>query len=101
MGKVYLSIDGGFLNKNKSEANKKAISEYGEDNKEDLLFDKVSWEENEPTLEFKDGVFHIYGGTDLGYLDVETELDLDTVVDIIEYYMKKLGKLKTVLEATK
>jgi len=28
-------------------------------------------------------------------------IDLDLVVDLVQVYMKKLGKLKTVLEATK
>ena len=33
--------------------------------------------------------------------DIEIPLDMDLVIEIIEYYRKKLGKLKTVFEATK
>ena len=41
------------------------------------------------------------GNVDLGYLSLDLELDLDTVTDLVSYYMKKIGKLKTILEATK
>lgn len=52
-------------------------------------------------LSFKNGVITVCGNNELGYFSIDINLDLDTVVDIIEFYMKKLGKLKTVLEATK
>lgn len=41
------------------------------------------------------------GNIEFGYISDDISLDLDIVVEIVQYYMKKLGKLKTVLEATK
>lgn len=72
--------------------------------------DGMSWPNltfNIDSAEFRDGKLYNSGRildvdlTDFGYLSVDVQLNLDIVIDIIEYYMKKLGKLKTVLEATK
>jgi len=38
---------------------------------------------------------------EIGYISVNIPINIETAVDIVQYYMKKLGKLKTVLEATK
>ena len=38
---------------------------------------------------------------DLGYLNFEVDMDADTLLEIIQVYMKRLGKVKTVLEAVK
>ena len=58
--------------------------------------------------EFKDGKIILCGNLidpetkkSLGWMDVNVDLSLDRVLDLVNYYMKKLGKLKTVLEATK
>ena len=40
-------------------------------------------------------------GTEMAWLDIRTEVSIDLALDMVNYYMKKLGKLKTVLEATK
>ena len=37
----------------------------------------------------------------LGYLSFDLDIDVDTLLEIIQIYMKKLGKVKTVLEAVK
>lgn len=37
----------------------------------------------------------------LGYLSFDVDMDADTLLDIIQIYMKRLGKVKTVLEAVK
>ncbi len=58
--------------------------------------------------EFIDGKIKICGSLkdsetkeNLGWMDVNVDLSLDRVLDLVNFYMKKLGKLKTVLEATK
>ncbi len=37
----------------------------------------------------------------LGYISFDIEMSLDRVSELLNLYLKKLGKLKTVLEATK
>jgi len=70
-------------------------------------FPNLIWAVDLDQNEFENGKLYISGDvrdsdlTNFGYLSTTVNLDLDTVVSIIEYYMKKLGKLKTVLEATK
>ena len=61
----------------------------------------------DPEYEFDErtGKLNFYGnifkeGTDMGYLSIDMEIDIDMALEIVNYYMKKLGKLKTVLEAT-
>ena len=55
---------------------------------------------------YEEGKLNIMGslfsdGKDLGYFSLYLPLEKGIVLDIIEAYMKKLGKIKTVLEATK
>ena len=38
---------------------------------------------------------------ELGYVNFEVNMSIERVIEIIQFYMKKLGKLKTILEALK
>lgn len=58
--------------------------------------------------EYKNGVLTLGGqmnlpGTkkQLGYVSIKVKIDHDRTIEIISDYMKRLGKVKTVLEATK
>ncbi len=44
-------------------------------------------------------LFH--NGKELGYLSPTIPLGNETIIEIIEYYMEKMEKVKAVLEATK
>ncbi len=84
-------------------ANKK---EFNEEKNLLLDFDNLNFEVD--TEEFNDGKIILIGSIIdaetkkvLGWLDVNVDLTLDRVLELVNYYMKKLGKLKTVLEATK
>lgn len=88
---------------------KKAIEKGNEVNDEDNMtmdFNGLNFDvENE---EFIEGKIKICGRLfdkdtkkDLGWLDIDMDLSLDRILDLVNFYMKKLGKLKTVLEATK
>lgn len=95
--KVYLHLNGENFEKMKGKANER--SKEDDENSKDYNFDWMPLESDE--VSFEAGTLSINGSNDLGYFSMDIDLDLDTVVDIIEFYMKKLGKLKTVLEATK
>lgn len=87
----------------------KAIEKGNESNEEDNLtmdFNGLNFDVTDE--EFNEGKIKICGTLkdsetkkDLGWLDIDMELSLDRVLDLVNFYMKKLGKLKTVLEATK
>ena len=94
---------------------KKAIEEANENcDKDDegkrMLFNNLELD-SEPAERFfdeKKGTF-TFSGTlkdkdsdeDLGYLSFDVDMDADTLLEIIQVYMKRLGKVKTVLEAVK
>jgi hypothetical protein len=110
---AYLSIHDKVLNSVKAEGIKKTIEDTGEDNSTDeitlsdgLLESKmgdIEFNERTGCLSFSTelAIKKDNTSTDIGYFSDEIEIDLETASDIVNYFMKKLGKLKTVLEATK
>lgn len=105
---IYLTIDG----KNFEEKAKKAIANWdaeiskSENKERSMNWTNLNWATE--TISFENGILDIGGDlktpddlVNFGYLSTQIVLPLETVIDIIEFYMKKLGKLKTVLEATK
>jgi hypothetical protein len=96
--KIYLHLNGEYFEANKIQANEK--SKEDDENSKDYNFDTQVIESLDG-LEFENGTLTVDCSNKLGYYSLDVDLDLDIVVQIIEYYMKKLGKLKTVLEATK
>lgn len=105
MTEIYLKLDRENLEKTKEQAKKRDQENLGDESNgylyEDLHLDDETIESNH------DGSFQIYGDLttsehkNLGYLDVNFRPDMDLVIELIEFYMKKLGKLKTIMEATK
>ncbi len=108
---VYFELDIEQLEKLK----KKAIAEADEncdegDEGKRMLFNNLGLD-SEPTERYfddKNGKFHFSGtlkdkdsDCDLGYLSFDVGMDADTLLEIIQIYMKRLGKVKTVLEAVK
>lgn len=58
--------------------------------------------------EFKEGFLTLSGSIEspetkkrLGYISIKIKMDSDRVLEVINDYMKRLGKLKTVIEAVK
>ena len=105
MDNIYLSIETEGFEERKKEGIEENKANGGEGNSMD--FPNLNFRIDKKNIEFRDGELTLNGDllnhnlTSFGYLSLSFNLNLDTVVDIIEYYMKKLGKLKTVLEATK
>ena len=81
----------------------------GEEGKEmNLDFLKLSSKSDERYFDIKDNTFTFSGSLvdkdteeDLGYLSLNLEVDADTLLDLVSMYIKRLSKLKTVLEAVK
>ena len=104
---VYLNIDKKIFEKHKDAANKKGIESAGEDGKDDLQFDNLEltydegpyYDAEKNSIEFS-GQLRI-DNDEFAWFSDSVDLDFDMVISIIEAYRKRLGKLKTVLDATK
>ena len=98
---VYLNLNKKeFSEKKQEEYNKTAISETGEEGKDDLRIDddgksKVYIEE------IRDGKMTIVAETNVGYISIDVIIDDDHIISMAEMLVKKLNKLKTALESLK
>lgn len=106
MTEVYLSINKETFEETKERAIQENKDISGEEYEDNFLYQNCSL--NDESIECNNGSFEIYGdlidnnsGKSLGYLSVSITPDIDLILNLIEFYMKKLGKLKTILEATK
>ena len=103
METAYFSLNKEEFDKKKKNALLDNIEEYGEDDHKDCP--SFLWENIPTTLEnyeFKDGVITASFNLDsLAFLSVKIPLDLDNVSEIIEYYIKKVNKVKNVIESVK
>jgi len=103
---AYLTVYEKIFGRYREDGRRLSGEELGKDVKDEISFDDLSFE---PDIEFdkSTGQMNVYGNLDtidkksMAFVSVDVKVDLDLAVEIIEYYMKKLGKLKTVLEATK
>lgn len=66
-----------------------------------LKFDVLDESIKDGRLEISGSLIDKESGLVLGWVGFDVDLTLDTVAEITSAHMKKLGKLKTVLEATK
>ncbi len=101
----YLRINSRVFDKNRKEAMALYENEGGSGEDNDAQFTS---EPKFDTIEFNKQTNSINcfyskeaNGEDLISSDIEIPLEMDLIIEIIEHYRKKLGKLKTVLEATK
>lgn len=102
MDKIYLSLETKEFEKMKKEGIKNSLAdnETGEMCWPELDFDTDGFE-------FLNGKMVLSGklkdplSNNSGFISIDIATGLDFAIDVIEFYMKKLGKLKTVLEATK
>ena len=102
---IYLSLNCSEFDERKKEGIEEDKANGGDG--KSMCFPNLGWIVDTNNTEFRDGELYMSGSildtdlTDFGYLSTSIKLDLDTVISIIEFYRSKLGKLKTVLEATK
>ncbi len=103
---VYLEISQKGFEKFKKDAIEESKSNLEEeDYKDEATYKDMSISDVEYEFDEKTGKLNIFGtmykeGTDMGYISIDTGVDIDLAQDIVSHFMKKLGKLKTVLEAT-
>ena len=104
---VFLTLDKEGLIKTEHRANKSSIESSGEKEGKDTLeygginfeLDTFDFDKSEDSLDICGRMYS--NGIYLGFISLDIPINIDLAIPIIESYMKKLGKLKTVLEATK
>lgn len=105
---MYISIEKPNLEKHAEKAHEEAMSSYGiavgdEDDQGTLLFEELK--DSDMTTEFSNGKITMCGcgskgKDDIAFVSLEAPLSIETVAEICEYYVKRLNRLRTVIEAT-
>lgn len=95
---MYAQIDGKFLEKTESEAIKEALSNDSDD-KNQLLYpelkdtiEEVNIDENKIEIVLTNG---------LGYFSISVPLDSKIIEDLLSVTLKKMNKIKALIEALK
>ena len=105
---IYLNLEKDSLKETEKAANERSINSdiNNESTKNELMYANCVLEEDSVELDGEE--FHIYGTIvssddlrDLGFIELTFKPDLELVVSLIEKYVKKLNKIKSVLEAVK
>lgn len=95
---MYASIDSKFLEKNKEKALKDYKEETGEED-ERYLFTNLD-DRVESVIE-ETGKITIMVSNSLGYFSIEYNLDSEDLIRLFEVAVKKMNKVKTLLESLK
>lgn len=101
---VYIDLNKGFLDNNRASAQKEAENTYGNytESKTQLIFsDLIKEDEYEITEITQDGEVSINFTNELGYFSFDFNLDYDQLVELIAVLVKKLNKMKAVVEGLK
>ena len=106
---VYLVIKEPMFNKLKDKARKVAIEATEEYEKEgalvweELVMQNAPQESSNYELDEDSNSLRVWGdfSNGLGFISLDIPLDFDMVTDIIQMYVKKINKVRTVLEAIK
>jgi len=105
MTSVSIVLDKENFEDTKQKALERSIEDSGEEDAGykygDISLSGEEYNTEEGIISLNGNMMDGNSGKDLGYLSIEFTPDLDTIIELIQIYMKKLGKLKTVLEATK
>lgn len=99
-GNVYLSLDKAKFEKVKAKALKDATDNFGDDEDPCYMFSELNLERMEFSF---DGNELVISGdlADLGYISIDIPMSTDNAIHFIEEYVKKMNKIKTILEAAK
>jgi len=105
---VYLIIKEPIFEKQKAEARKAAKSvDEGFAKDGSLLWEALPLVDEKSNTGYEidegDNTLNVWGdfSNGLGFVSLTLSLDIDLVTDIIQLYVKKMNKIKAMLEATK
>lgn len=99
---MWTQINGKFLDKVRETAKKTAIDNIGEESQKEE--DSLVWEDLETaidTLEISEDEISISVSNALGYFSIDVPLDSGTLEEILAVTIKKMNKLKSLIENLK
>ena len=101
-----LNIQVKEFEKLKKEAQKKFNNEYPNDDKDSVyMFDDLWLDYSEEIVEGNmlkiSGSMKTQDDKDIGFFNIKVPLDFDKLIEIFQSYIKKLNKVKTVMETVK
>ncbi len=101
-----LNIQVEEFEKQKKDAQKKFNDEYQNDTKDSVyMFDDLWLDYSEEVVEGDtlkiSGTMKTQDDKDIGFFNMKVPLDFEKLIDIFQGYIKKLNKVKTVMETIK
>ena len=105
--RVYLTIKEPIFKRDKVSARAKAIATSDDHEKDgSLLWEDLSLkneDEKDYEIDEANNTLNVWGdfSNDMGFMSITIPLDIDLVTEIIQLYVKKMNKIKAMLEATK
>ncbi len=104
---AYLVIKEPILNKLKAKARKEAIN-TDEDYEKDgsLLFEQITLKNDigeDYEVDEDTNALRVWGNFEngLGFISIDIPIDTELMTQLIQMYVKKMNKIKTILEAAK
>jgi hypothetical protein len=100
---MYINLNADFLEKTKANANKEAIAEMGEgeqEGKNKLLYPETKQDIVE-SIEIEYNKITIAISNELGWFDFTIPLDTNTLEQILSVVIKRMNKIKSILESLK
>jgi len=97
--RMYVNLNEKFLERTKKKAKEKSISESGDDGKDNLMYEEIN--ENIVIDEITDEHILVSIDSDLGYISFEIPLTADVLEDLLGMVIKKMNKIKTLIESLK
>ena len=96
---MYVNIDGSFLDKSRKEASKEAITSMGDVGKNFLIYPELKDEFDE--LNFEEDRIEVMITNELGSFSFTIPMDTMALEQILTVTIKKMNKIKTMLESLK
>lgn len=97
---MYVNLNEQFLEKSKKEAKEVAIAQFGEEGKDNLLYEDTA-EDVLQELEIGDAKITVGIENELGYFSFDIPLDTDALEQLLTVVIKRMNKIKTLLESVK
>jgi len=97
---MYLNLNEAYLEKNKEKARELSISEVGEiDGKKQLTFNFDN--ETLENLEIEDDHIQADFDSPIGWISVRVPLDVGALEQLLEVVIRRMNKIKTLLQSVK
>jgi len=96
---IWLNLD--FLEKNKKKAKETAISLAAEEGENAMCWEELDFKIEECYIDSDNDTIHVSIDSDLGYFILEIPIELNMLESMVALAVKKLNKVKTLLETIK